>query len=182
MTENISSSISDDIDLSLREAISLELELLSEIDYRNDPKPEQREGVEAIRQLIAEFNSCDVEPKPALIALALMRLRDLQVRDFALGCMDSDGLQEHVEMWRWIVRIAPTKFLAPPATLLAATAYELGDEALAKNSLAEALEADGEYPLALLLKRVFAAGWPAETFATMRTELHPKITAAIFES
>jgi hypothetical protein len=47
--------------------------------------------------------------------------------------------------------------------------------------LEQALEADGQYPLALLLKRVFAAGWPAETFATMRTELHPKITAAIFE-
>lgn len=164
-----------------REAISLELELLSEIDYRYDPKPQQREGVEAIRSLIAGFADATGPQDPALIALVLMRLRDLQVRDFALGCMDSDSLREHVEIWRWVVRIAPTTHLAPPATLLSATAYEIGEGDLAKSALADALHADDQYPLALLLKRVFEAGWPAETFATMRTELHPKITAVIFE-
>ena len=165
----------------LREAISLELELLSEIDYRLDPKPGQREGVAAVRRLIAGFTDQAVIEDPALLALILIRLRDLQVRDFALGCMDRESLKVHVEMWRWVVRIAPTSYLAPPATLLSATAYEVGDEQLAREALTQALEADEEYPLALLLKRVFAAGWPAETFATMRTELHPKITAAIFD-
>jgi len=174
-------AISEESAAILTEAISLELELLSEIDYRNDPKPDQRCGVEAIRQLIEEFGTTRSPSDPPLIALILMRLRDLQVRDFALGCMDKESLSEHVEMWSWIVRIAPTNFLAPPATLLSATAYELGDETLAKSALTKALEADDQYPLALLLKRVFAAGWPAETFATMRTELHPKITAAIFD-
>jgi hypothetical protein len=52
---------------------------------------------------------------------------------------------------------------------------------VAESALSEALESDPEYPLALLLKRVFAADWPAETFATMREDLHPKITAAIFD-
>jgi hypothetical protein len=180
MTEQKSRS-ENQTNSSLTESIALELELLSEIDYRHDPKPEQREGVEALRNLIAGFGLDDFSPDPATIALLLMRLRDLQVRDYALGCMEREDLAKHVEMWRWIVRIAPTRFLAPPATLLSAISYEVGDSALATSSLEQALEADSQYPLALLLNRVFSAGWPAETFATMRTELHPKITAAIFD-
>lgn len=180
MTRNRSQS-DDKINTSLTESITLELELLSEIDYRHDPKPAQREGVQALKALIAGFGLEDFTPDPATIALLLMRLRDLQVRDFALGCMERNDLEKHVEMWQWIVRIAPTRFLAPPATLLSAISYEVGDLALATSSLEQALEADDTYPLALLLKRVFNAGWPAETFATMRTELHPKITSAIFD-
>jgi hypothetical protein len=180
MTKQRSQS-DDHINTSLTESIALELELLNEIDYRHDPKPEQREGVDALNALIATFGHEEFTPDPAKIALLLIRLRDLQVRDFALGCMEREDLAKHVEMWRWVVRIAPTRFLAPPATLLSAISYEVGDHALATSSLEQALEADGQYPLALLLKRVFSAGWPAETFATMRTELHPKITSAIFD-
>lgn len=179
---NTQTSFSDDdlID-ALSESISLELELLTELDYKEDPRPGQREGVTALEELLRSFSSKDFNPQPALIALLLMRLRDLQVRDFALGCMKSEELGEHVQFWRWVVRIAPTGFIAPPATLLSVTSYELGEAALAQEALESALHADPEYPLALLLKRVFAAGWPAETFATMRTELHPKIAAAIFD-
>ncbi len=179
---SFSASFSDD-DLinSFNESISLELELLTELDYHQDPRPGQREGVEALQRLIKEFPTANFIPNSSDFALLLMRLRDLQVRDFALGCMKSEELREHVEFWRWVVRIAPTAFMAPPATLLSATAYELGDNDLAQSALETALNSDPEYPLALLLKRVFAAGWPAETFATMRTELHPKITAAIFD-
>ena len=179
---SFSASFSDDeLISSLSESISLELELLSELDYRQDPRPGQREGVEALQKLLGEFAKANFTPDSSDIALLLMRLRDLQVRDFALGCMKSEELSKHVEFWRWVVRIAPSTFMAPPATLLSATAYELGENHLAESALESALNSDPEYPLALLLKRVFAAGWPAETFATMRTELHPKITSAIFD-
>jgi hypothetical protein len=36
------------------------------------------------------------------------------------------------------------------------------------------------YPLALLLRRVFCAGWPSSSFAMMRGELHPRICATLF--
>ena len=180
MTTDISHS-DDAIDHALVEAISLELELLSEIDYREDPRPKQREGVIALQRLFSEFLTAENDKDPSLIALVLMRLRDLQVRDFALGCMARAEMPLHVEMWRWMVSIAPLSFLAPAATLLAATSYEVGEREVAERALAQALDSDPQYPLALLLKRVFAADWPAETFATMRDELHPKITAAIFD-
>lgn len=179
---SFSASFSDDnLINSLNESISLELELLTELDYRQDPRPGQREGVVVLQKLIKEFSTESFTPDSSDIALLLMRLRDLQVRDFALGCMTKQDVKEHVEFWRWVVRIAPTAYKAPPATLLSATAYELGETHLAESALESALDADPQYPLALLLKRVFAAGWPPETFATMRTELHPKIITAIFD-
>ena len=36
------------------------------------------------------------------------------------------------------------------------------------------------YSLALLLRRVFTAGWPPQSFSAMRAELHPKVVAGIF--
>jgi len=32
----------------------------------------------------------------------------------------------------------------------------------------------------VLLRRVFFSGWPAQSFAAMRAQLHPKICAALF--
>lgn len=180
MTLDISHS-DDVVHHSVSEAIALELELLSEIDYREDPRPKQREGVAALQRLLLSFSEGSKELDPALIALVLIRLRDLQVRDFALGCMRPEDLTLHIEMWRRVVAISPHSFLAPVATILAAMNYEVGDQEFAHTALAQALDSDPEYPLALLLKRVFAASWPGETFATMRDELHPKITAAIFD-
>ena len=180
MTLDISHS-DDVVHHSLSEAIALELELLSEIDYREDPRPKQREGVAALQRILSDFSEGSRDLDPALIALVLIRLRDLQVRDFALGCMNREDLTLHIEMWRWIVTVSPQSFIAPVATILAAMSYEVGDQEFAHSALAQALDSDPEYPLALLLKRVFAAHWPAETFATMRDELHPKIIAAIFD-
>ncbi len=183
-----------------QENVALELEKLAEINYLEDPRAQQQEGAEAVLDLVELFkvygeqissdnflNESEIDSDSSfelelacLLAKVLIRLRDLQVRDFALGSITNDNLETFLAMWRWIVRIAPTAFLAPVATLLAATYYEASEPDLAKISLAKALDADDQYPLALLLQRVFAADWPPETFATMRSELHPKVTAAIF--
>jgi len=171
-----------------QENLALELEKLAEINYLEDPRAQQQEGAEAVLDLVELFKSQSKQMSEddfdrdlaSLVAKVLMRLRDLQVRDFALGSITKENLETFIAMWRWIVRIAPSAFLAPVATLLAATYYEASEPELARACLARALDADHQYPLALLLQRVFAADWPPETFATMRSELHPKVTAAIF--
>ena len=172
---------SDDSLESLTNQVCLAIELIPEIDYRQDPRPLQREGAEAISKVVARAEAGESLSDSTLLALVLVRLKDLQVRDFALGCINEENLEKLIDLWRWIVRIAPSRYVAPVATLLAATAYEKGDGVLAQSALDRALEHDDEYPLAHLLKRVFAAGWPPETFATMRRELHPKISSAIFD-
>ncbi len=180
--EELQNSLRSDGSLqSITDEVSLAIELIAEIDYRHDPRPFQREGAEAISRVIALAQAGESVRDATLLALVLVRLKDLQVRDFALGSINEENLEILIDLWRWIVRIAPSRYVAPVATLLAATSYEKGDGVLAQSALDRALESDDEYPLAHLLKRVFAAGWPPETFATMRRELHPKISSAIFD-
>ena len=116
-----------------------------------------------------------------LSAKVIGSLSDIQVRDFALGSHTSATQEIYWQMWRYLVRIAPPGFVAPVASLLAATSYEKGNGALAQRALDRAQGDDPNYSLATLLRRVFSAGWPPESFAQMRKELHPKVCAAIFD-
>ena len=78
------------------------------------------------------------------------------------------------------MKIAPAGYVAPVATLFSAVNYERGDGSMASKALDMAFADQANYPLAKLLKRVYAAGWPPESFAKMRTELHPKVVATLF--
>ena len=140
----------------------------------------QRDGATAVIDLAGEFalgrGSDDLE----LVARVIGRLSDIQVRDFALGSHTDEDLDTYFLMWRQLMRMAPVGYVAPIASLFAALAYESGDGALAHRGLDRALADSNGYSLALLLRRVFTAGWPPESFAAMRRELHPKVCVGIF--
>ena len=140
----------------------------------------QREGALAVNDLAAEFAEKGMSGDNLLIALVLKRLLDLQVRDYAMGIVCEENIETMWQMWRHLMKIAPSGYIAPVATLFSAVNYERGDGAMATKSLEKALEDQPNYPLAKLLKRVYAAGWPPESFAKMRAELHPKVVATLF--
>ena len=166
------------IDKELRKAIKA----ISEIDYdEDDVKMLQRDGAFAIDQLMTAFNTDGIVLDKALIALVLVRLLDLQVRDYAMG-MSTEATSDVLwDMWRWLLRTAPRGYVAPVATIFAIMSYERGDGALAQRALDRAFEDSQKYQMAKLLRRTFAAGWPPSAFTQMRADLHPKICAAIFE-
>ena len=140
----------------------------------------QRDGATAVIDLAGEFalgRGCD---DLELVARVIGRLSDIQVRDFALGSHTDEDLDTYFLMWRQLMRMAPVGYVAPIASLFAALAYESGDGALAHRGLDRALADSNGYSLALLLRRVFTAGWPPESFAAMRRELHPKVCVGIF--
>lgn len=141
----------------------------------------QRDGATAVIDLAMQFAdrgyNCDVE----LMAQVIGRLSDIQVRDFALGTHSETTFDTYWNMWLYLVRIAPVGFVAPVACLFATLAYERGDSELAYRALDRATADQPKYSLTLLLRRVFGSGWPAGAFAAMRIELHPKVTAGIFE-
>ena len=145
-----------------------------------DLNSKQRDGAEAIHVLadfyIQDGASTDLDLK----ARVLGRLSDIQVRDYALGCHDQDSIEAYSKMWRDLLRIAPTGFVAPVASLFAAIAYENGDGALAHRALDRAIADNAEYSLSRLLRRVFSSGWPPTGFAQLRSELHPRVTKTIF--
>jgi hypothetical protein len=159
------------------------LDLISKvpaIKYKTDPVPQQRQGAEAVIDFIADFSADGVCRDKKLIALVLVRLQDLQVRDFALGSVSVETLEIYFNAWRWLLRKAPLGFVAPAANLFAAVAYEKGEGALAHRSLDRAEADEPSYAMTQLLRKVFISGWSPASFSAMRTELHPRICDAIF--
>lgn len=141
----------------------------------------RRDGVETMDLLVDEYRMGRGPTDRTLVARMIGRMSDVQVRDYALGVHREDTYDLFFTMWREILRLAPRGFVAPIACVVAAMAYEGGDGALAQKALDRAFADDEKYPLAALLRRVFNAGWPPESFAQMRNELHPKVIATIFE-
>ena len=140
----------------------------------------QQDGATAILDFACDFQPTLIESDRELAARVIGRISDIQVRDFALGCYNEQTFAKHFQMWSALIELAPEGFIAPIATVLAAMAYESGDEVLAYTSLERAFADDPTYALAGLLRRVFTAGWPAASFVQMRAELHPKVVSTIF--
>ena len=140
----------------------------------------QQDGATAVVDLAGEYQLGRGSEDRELVARVIGRCSDIQVRDFALGSHDEESADGYWQMWRDLLLIAPRGFVAPIASIFAALAYERGEGALAHKALDRALVDDERYSLALLLRRVFTAGWPPESFRAMRAELHPKVVAAIF--
>ena len=141
----------------------------------------QRDGATAVIDLSIQFAdrgyNCDVE----LMSQVIGRLSDIPVRDFAIGTHNAETFDIYWNMWLYLLRNAPNDFVAPVACLFATLAYERGESELAYRALDRATVDDPKYALTILLRRVFGSGWPAAAFAAMRVELHPKVTAGIFE-
>ncbi len=123
----------------------------------------------------------DLVADQELSSRVISSMRDIQVRDFALGSHSEATLQIYSMMWKYLLRIAPAGYVAPIACVLAALSYENGDVPLAQSCLDRAYADEPSYSLAALLRRVFSSSWPPEAFSQMRKELHPKVCASIFD-
>jgi hypothetical protein len=147
-----------------------------------DLNEKQRDGATAVVDLGLLYEADRGSSDPDLVAQVIGRLSDIQVRDYALGIHNAETIEAYWTMWKELLRIAPVGYVAPIASIFAAVAYESGQGALAHKALDRALIDNPGYSLALLLRRVFSAGWPAAAFIQMREQLHPKVKTAIFEA
>jgi len=147
-----------------------------------DLNEKQRDGATAVVDLGQLYEFGRGSSDPDLVAQVIGRLSDIQVRDYALGIHNAENIEAYWSMWKELLCIAPVGYVAPIASIFAAVAYESGQGALAHKALDRALIDNPGYSLALLLRRVFSAGWPAAAFIQMREQLHPKVKTAIFEA
>ncbi|OKI45723.1 hypothetical protein A6A27_37930 [Micromonospora sp. CB01531] len=85
-------------------------------------------------------------------------LADIAVRDYA-GEATGDQLW-HLALWTDLTRRATPAYAAAPATLLALTAWQQGQGALASVALNRALAADPHYRLARLIDHALRHGIP----------------------
>ena len=105
----------------------------------------------------------------------------IKIRDFCLTLFEEDRPAHSVDLWKCLLPLAPIGFRAPVATLLAATAYEAGEVALARMALGQAFCDQPKYSLAQLLERAMNAGWPAQTFARMRLDLTDELRSILYD-
>lgn len=99
------------------------------------------------------------EPIPAeLAANLLVALRDVPTRDAAAGWAGGPAGLGAVRLWTELTRLAPPRFVAGPATLLANAAWRRGDGALAQVAVDRARQDQPDYRLAVLMERLLNAG------------------------
>jgi hypothetical protein len=117
-------------------------------------------GRRAVRQAIWQYRSGAAAisaPRRAFLAVVLA---DLQVRDDAWALMDPEFRACHLRLWTDVVTGAAPEFVPGPASLLAFTAWQSGEGALANVAVERALAADPAYTMALLIGQAVQAGLP----------------------
>jgi len=97
-------------------------------------------------------------------------LRDVEVRDRAMGlALGTDAPGAEV-LWTEVTRRVPPPLDAAPATLLAVTAWVRGDGAMANVALDRALDSEPDHTMALLLRDALGACFrPAEVRQLIRS-------------
>ncbi|GAB3346579.1 DUF4192 domain-containing protein [Modestobacter lapidis] len=104
------------------------------------------------------------------VARVAWGLRDLEVRDLAMGLALGASAAGAEVLWTEVTRRVPPPLDAAPATLLAVTAWVRGDGAMANVALDRALDSEPGYSLALLLRSALDACFrPAEVRRLIRS-------------
>ena len=76
-----------------------QLSKVSEINYEGDDVlKQQRLGAIAVNQLVANFAPLKHEADLELIAFVLIRLKDLQVRDYAMGLSTDENIDQQFNL------------------------------------------------------------------------------------
>ncbi|NCA26084.1 MAG: hypothetical protein EBV37_04235 [Actinobacteria bacterium] len=77
-----------------------EIRDIAEIDYeKDDVLSLQRQGAIAVNKLVAEFMEKGEVADTSVIALSLVRFRDLQVRDYAMGLANAENKDKLFNLW-----------------------------------------------------------------------------------
>jgi hypothetical protein len=138
-----------------------------------------QQGLQAVADAISLYrDGGQFESHEDAAWLALV-LEDMQVRDDAWARMDPGHRKAHARLWTDLTTLARPGYSAPPAALLAFTAWQDGDGALANVALDRALEDDPEYSMAQLLRDALDAGAPP---SLARLPMTPEDVAAAYDA
>ena len=118
------------------------------------------EGRRAVRAAIARYRDGGTITDDDLTAWLVVSLAQLPVRDDAWARMEPGHRDAHRRLWTDLVRGAADPWVPAPAALLAFTAWQCGEGALASIAIDRALTSDPRYSMALLLREILDAGVP----------------------
>jgi hypothetical protein len=135
-------------------------------------------GRQAVLDALATYQAGGQLTADEPIAWLSVVLGHLAVRDDAWARMDPGHRAAHVRLWTDVVRRARPEYRPAPASLLAFTAWQSGEGALANIAIDRALEADPRYSLAQLLRDIMDAGVPP---SAARVPMTPEEVAASYD-
>ena len=134
--------------------------LLTRTTTGNSARPLIDRGLTAVQAAITTYrDGGSVELRGQFAWLALT-LTSLEVRDDAWARMDPAHARAHQRLWTDLIRHAQPGYIAAPAALLAFTAWQNGNGALANLALDRALTDTPGYSMAQLLRDAIDAGAP----------------------
>jgi hypothetical protein len=137
----------------------------------------RKEAVELISGMLDNDINLEGEELEKVIFAAN---EDIQVRDWMMGLPIKWSLEEAIKFTNYMAVKSTAEDSVPFITVQALFYYELGETDKANTLLNYAIHMDANYSLALLVKRVMGAGWPAASFKPMREAVHPKVVAECF--
>jgi hypothetical protein len=137
------------------------------------------EGLRAVGEAIGVYRNGGRIASDDRIAWLAVSVSDLRVRDDAWARMDPGHIEAHLRLWTDVVRRAPARYVPAVASLLAFTAWQAGNGALANLAAERALAADPEYSMALLILDAVGAGMPP---SAARLPMTPEEVAASYAS
>jgi Domain of unknown function (DUF4192) len=117
-------------------------------------------GRAAVREAVATYRAGGQITDDDQMAWLAVSIADLRVRDDAWARMDPRHRAAHRRLWTDVVRRATESYVPAPASLLAFTAWQSGEGALANVALERALAADSGYSMAHLIGQAVDAGLP----------------------
>jgi hypothetical protein len=134
-------------------------------------------GRSAVLDAIRLYQSgTEITDRSRLAFLAVI-LNDLRVRDDAWARQVPEHRSAHLRLWTDVLTGAAPEFVPAPASLLAFTAWQSGEGALANVAVERALAADPAYSMALLIADAVQAGLPP---SAARLPMTPEEVAASY--
>jgi hypothetical protein len=136
-------------------------------------------GRNVVRGAIEQYRSGARITDRGRLAFLSVVLADLRVRDDAWARMDPEHRGPHLQLWTDVITGAAPEFVPAPASLLAFTAWQCGEGALANVAVERALAADPAYSMALLIAEAVHAGLPP---SAARLPMTPAEVAASYRA
>ena len=127
---------------------------------RSPARPVIEHGLKAVQAAITTYRDGGTIELSGQFAWLSVALTHLWVRDDAWARMDPTHRDAHLRLWTDLTRHAQPGYLAAPACLLAFTAWQAGNGALANLALDRALADQPSYSMAVLLRDTIDAGTP----------------------
>jgi len=142
------------------------------------PRALLADGLAAVQHAITTYRAGGTLRSAGEFARLTVALTSLRIRDDGWARMDPAHQAAHLRLWTDLTRRARPGYVAAPASLLAFTAWQAGDGALANLALDRALADQPDYSMALLLRDALAACLPP---AVARLPMTPEEVAASYD-